>query len=50
MAILCLAQAVDQAVKIVIAVEFDFNFTLLPLFLDNNLGAQVTGKTFCEAI
>ena len=46
---ICLAQTVNQAVKIVIAVKFDFNFAFLSVFFDHDLGAKVAGEIFCEA-
>jgi hypothetical protein len=48
--IICPAQAVDQAVKIVIAVKFDFNLAFLAVFFDHDLGAEVTGEIFCEVV
>jgi hypothetical protein len=47
--IICLPQALNQAVKIVIAVKFDFNFTFFPVFFNHDLGAEVTGEIFGEA-
>ena len=39
----------NQAVKIVIAVKFDFNFAFLPVFFNHDLGAEVTGEIFGDA-
>jgi len=41
--VVCLSQAMNQAVKIVIVVEFDFNFAFLPMFFNHDLGAEMTG-------
>jgi hypothetical protein len=44
-----LSEAFNQAVKIIIAVKFDFNFAFLPVFSNHDLGAEVTGEVFSEA-
>ena len=44
-----LSQAVDQAVKIIIAIELNFDFTSLAMFFDYDLGTEVAGKILGEA-
>ena len=39
-----LPEAMNQAVKIVIAVKFDFNFAFLSMFFDHDFGAEMTGE------
>jgi hypothetical protein len=46
--VVCLSQAMNQAVKIVIAVKFDFDFAFSPVFFYHDLGAEVTGEILGE--
>ena len=39
----------NQAVKIVIAVKFDFDFAFLPVLFNHDFGAEVTGEILGEA-
>ena len=47
--VVCLSQAINQTVKIVNAVKFDFNFAFLPVFFNHDLGTEVTGEIFGKA-